>query len=354
MEKKKRKVDEINASSMADIAFLLLIFFLVATTMDVDTGMTRVLPPWVDAEKQKDNTDVNERNVLKVSISKGGRILVDEAEYTAADLIRNRMTNESKLSQETKTFLQSPDRSDKKDTLINGQTYPMSEGVVSLKADKETQYKVYIDVQNELTHAFNDIREDYSQKMFKRPFDELDSDERTVISKLVPMRISEAEPNDQTKKKYVMAVMAKKGKKEVPKLSTSSLPDVIFMILFFFMVSTSMREKDVIVTNVLPQATEITKLDKKNLISIYVGVPLDQQNVAGSAPRIQLNDSFQSTAAIRDFIASEVERRDEAERSKLTVNLRVDENSTMGIVTDVKQELRKAQANKISYAARQK
>ena len=120
-----------------------------------------------------------------------------------------------------------------------------------------------------------------------------------------------------------MAVMAKKGKKEVPKLSTSSLPDVIFMILFFFMVSTSMREKDVIVTNVLPQATEITKLDKKNLISIYVGVPLDQQNVAGSAPRIQLNDSFQSTAAIRDFIASEVERRDEAERSKLTVNLRV-------------------------------
>ena len=148
--------------------------------------------------------------------------------------------------------------------------------------------------------------------------------------------------------------MAKKGKKEVPKLSTSSLPDVIFMILFFFMVSTSMREKDVIVTNVLPQATESTRLDKKNLISIYVGVPLDQQNVAGSAPRIQLNDSFQSTAAIRDFIASEVERRDEAERSKLTVNLRVDENSTMGIVTDVKQELRKAQANKISYAARQK
>ena len=201
MEKKKRKVDEINASSMADIAFLLLIFFLVATTMDVDTGMTRVLPPWVDAEKQKDNTDVNERNVLKVSISKGGRILVDEAEYTAADLIRNRMTNESKLSQETKTFLQSPDRSDKKDTLINGQTYPIGEVVVSLKADKETQYKVYIDVQNELTHAFNDIREDYSQKMFKRPFDELDSDERTVISKLVPMRISEAEPNDQTKKK---------------------------------------------------------------------------------------------------------------------------------------------------------
>ena len=84
--------------------------------MDVDTGMTRVLPPWVDAEKQKDNTDVNERNVLKVSISKGGRILVDEAEYTAADLIRNRMTNESKLSQETKTFLQSPSRSDKKDS----------------------------------------------------------------------------------------------------------------------------------------------------------------------------------------------------------------------------------------------
>lgn len=200
MEKKKRKVDEINASSMADIAFLLLIFFLVATTMDVDTGMTRVLPPWVD-ENKDNSTDVNERNVLKVSISKGGRILVDEAEYTAADLIRNRMTNESKLSQEAKTFLQSPDRSDKKDTLINGQTYHMSEGVVSLKADKETQYKVYIDVQNELTHAFNDIREDYSQRMFKRSFEELDSDERTVISKLVPMRISEAEPNDQTKKK---------------------------------------------------------------------------------------------------------------------------------------------------------
>lgn len=201
MEKKKRKVDEINASSMADIAFLLLIFFLVATTMDVDTGMTRVLPPWVDAEKQKDNTDINQRNVLKVSISKGGRILVDEAEYTAADLIRNKQTDESRLSQETKTFLLSPDRSDKKDTVVNNQRLTLSEGVVSLKADKETQYKVYIEVQNELTHAFNEIREDYSQRLYQTPFEDLDPEQRTVISKLVPMRISEAEPNDQTKKK---------------------------------------------------------------------------------------------------------------------------------------------------------
>lgn len=186
---------------MADIAFLLLIFFLVATTMDVDTGMTRVLPPWVDDEKLDTSTDINQRNVLKVSISKGGRILVDEAEYTQADLIRNKQTNESRLSQETKTFLLSPDRSDKKDTVVNNQRLTLSEGVVSLKADKETQYKVYIEVQNELTHAFNEIREDYSQRLYQSSFEDLDSEQRAVISKLVPLKISEAEPNDQTKKK---------------------------------------------------------------------------------------------------------------------------------------------------------
>ena len=153
-----------------------------------------------------------------------------------------------------------------------------------------------------------------------------------------------------------MSKFKKSGKKEMPGISSGSLSDIVFMLLFFFMVTTTMRETENKVMVKLPEATEIAKLERKDLTSyINIGTPVRHlQAQYGNDARIQLNDSFQSTAAIRDFIASEVERRDEAERSKLTVNLRVDENSTMGIVTDVKQELRKAQANKISYAARQK
>ena len=140
----------------------------------------------------------------------------------------------------------------------------------------------------------------------------------------------------------------------MPSLSTASLPDIVFMLLFFFMVSTTMREQQVKVRVRLPAATEVAKLEKKSLTSfIYIGTPNREfQAIYGTDARIQLNDSFRTLEDIRDFISSEREKLDEADRGFMTVALKIDEDARMGMVTDVKQELRKASALKISYIAR--
>ncbi len=151
-----------------------------------------------------------------------------------------------------------------------------------------------------------------------------------------------------------MAKFKRKGKAEMPAVSTASLPDIVFMLLFFFMVSTTMRETTLFVKTVLPEATEVAKLEKKSLVSyIYVGPPTRSfQSLYGTEARIQLNDSFKTLDDIRDFISSERDAMSESDRPLLTTSLKVDEDTRMGIVTDIKQELRKASALKISYAAR--
>lgn len=153
-----------------------------------------------------------------------------------------------------------------------------------------------------------------------------------------------------------MSKFRKKGGKELPAISTASLPDIVFMILFFFMVSTTMREVTYMVKITLPTATELTKLEKKSLVSyIYVGEPLPQyQKTFGVAPRIQLNDQFANIGDVQDFIIAEREARDEAERNQMITSLKVDENTTMGIITDIKQELRKSAALHINYSSRQR
>ena len=150
-----------------------------------------------------------------------------------------------------------------------------------------------------------------------------------------------------------MAVMKKKGSKELPPISTASLPDVIFMILFFFMVTTTMREQEVLVTTKLPNATQIQKLEKKNLVSyIYIGEPVKHmQQKFGKATQIQLNDAFKTPQDIGNFIAAERAAVDEADRAYMTTSIKADKGTTMGIITDVKQNLRRAEALKISYAA---
>ena len=198
MARAKKKAGEINSSSMADIAFLLLIFFLVTTTMDVDTGMKRTLPPWIDPTEQQNDVDVNERNVLKVNVSRSGAIMVGTEEYRSNDL--RRVGEHSRLSREVYFFLVDPERSNKKDVEIDGTSLKVSEGLVSLKADDETEYKVYLRVQDELTHAFNLYRDDISRQRYDAKYDELNDLEAQHIRKAVPMKISEAEPNDQTKK----------------------------------------------------------------------------------------------------------------------------------------------------------
>lgn len=151
-----------------------------------------------------------------------------------------------------------------------------------------------------------------------------------------------------------MAVMTKKGGKSVGAISTASLPDVIFMILFFFMISTTMREQELIVRFTLPEATEVQKLEKKQLVSyIYIGEPATPalRSQWGTAPRIQLNDSYKTAEDIRDFVASERDKLSESDRAAMTVAIKADKNTRMGEITDVKQELRKANALKISYTA---
>ncbi len=153
-----------------------------------------------------------------------------------------------------------------------------------------------------------------------------------------------------------MSKFRKDDGKELPPISTASLPDIVFMLLFFFMVSTTMREVTVNVKQSLPEATELSKLEKKSLVSyIYIGEPKPNfQKTFGKAPRIQLNDQFATVSDIPDYITAEREVRDEAERPSMVTSLKVDVNTKMGLVTDVKQELRKAAALNINYSARQK
>lgn len=151
-----------------------------------------------------------------------------------------------------------------------------------------------------------------------------------------------------------MAKFSRKGKGGLPAISTASLPDIVFMILMFFMVSTSMRQTDRMVKVTLPHASEIIKLERKDLASyIYVGTPLNQyQAKYGTDSRIQLNDSFRTIDEIRDFIAAERENLSESDRPFMTVSIKADEDTRMGIITDIKQELRRCSALKIMYGAR--
>ena len=152
-----------------------------------------------------------------------------------------------------------------------------------------------------------------------------------------------------------MAKFKKKNDKGVPAISTASLPDVIFMLLFFFMISTVMRDTSLKVDQKIPEASEVQKLERKNLVSyIYVGKPKREFAAQfGTEDALQLNDSFESVDKIKDFVYAEKESRRPEERDALTFSIRGDVESKMGIVTDIKQELRKANALKINYSARQ-
>jgi len=151
-----------------------------------------------------------------------------------------------------------------------------------------------------------------------------------------------------------MSKFKKKGDNEVPAISTSSLPDIVFMLLFFFMAATTMREVTLKVKVYLPEASEVKKLEKKSLVSyIYVGKPTEQYiKTWGSEPRIQLNDAIKDIPDIGQYIAAERDERDESDHPYMTTSLKVDGQTKMGVITDIKQELRKSNALKINYSTR--
>ena len=188
----KRKIQEINAGSMADIAFLLLIFFLVATTMNVDTGLVRVLPPMPDPNVKQEEIKVKERNLFPVLVAgngtimaKGEQIDIRRLKDKAKEFVLNPLDDENLPEKEVKE-LELPDGS--------MWAYPISQGVISLQTTRDTNYQVYIMVQNELTRAFNEIRDEVAMRKFGANFADLNEDQRNVVTKAVPLKISEAEP----------------------------------------------------------------------------------------------------------------------------------------------------------------
>ena len=152
-----------------------------------------------------------------------------------------------------------------------------------------------------------------------------------------------------------MSKFRKGDKKGMPAISTASLPDIVFMLLFFFMVTTVMRETTLFVDVLTPKATEIKKMEKKSLVSyIYIGSPVKSlKEERGERDRIQLNDAFAEVWEIQGFIATERAARDEKEIKLMTASIKADKTAKMGIISDVKQELRKANALKINYSSRE-
>lgn len=151
-----------------------------------------------------------------------------------------------------------------------------------------------------------------------------------------------------------MSKFKKKAGGGTPAISTASLPDIVFMLLFFFMVTTVMRETELKVENTKPFATEIKKLEKKALVTyIYAGAPTKTyQAQLGTEPRLQLNDAFARVKEIQNYVITEREAINEAERPLMTVSIKADEKVKMGLISDIKQELRKANTLKINYSTR--
>jgi len=151
-----------------------------------------------------------------------------------------------------------------------------------------------------------------------------------------------------------LAKFSRKGKGGTPGISTASLPDIVFMLLFFFMVTTVMREVTLKVKISPPEATEIKKLEKKSLVSyIYIGPPIKALiDVYGTEPRIQLNDVYATLNDLPEYIIAEREARDEKEVPFMTTSLKVDQDTQMGIISDIKQELREMNALKINYSTK--
>lgn len=186
-----RKLNEINASSRADISFLLLIFFLVTTSMNVSTGLTRRLPPPLPPDQQPQDIDINKRNLFVVKINSMNQLLVQGEELDIRD-----------LKEKAKEFIQNanndpnmPARFQREFDLIGTMEYT-KEHVISVGNDVDTQYQAYIDVQNELVAAYSELRNELSQDKFGKPFEELNEQQQKVVQEVYPQKISEAEPKN--------------------------------------------------------------------------------------------------------------------------------------------------------------
>jgi len=183
-----RKTPEVPATSLADIAFMLLIFFLVTTTMDVDSGLRRKLPQWAPEQQEDDQAEIKERNVFVVLVNRNNDLLV-EGDYERVDNLRDR----------AKEFMANPYNDEnlpEKEPIeipYFGE-YMVTKGVISLRNDNDTQYGTYLAVQNELVAAINELREEIATEKWGKSYDDLDQEQQSAVKKIYPQKISEAEP----------------------------------------------------------------------------------------------------------------------------------------------------------------
>ncbi|WP_120241746.1 ExbD/TolR family protein [Marinifilum flexuosum] len=185
-----RKTPEINSSSMADIAFLLLIFFLVSTTMDVDTGIYKKLPPIPETDQPDEEIKVKKRNVLAILVNRNDELLVN-----------GELLDISQLREKTKEFILNPNNSeDLPEKHVKTVPYfgdvMVSKGLVSLQNDRGTSYEMYIRVQDELAIAARELKDEKAMSKWGKVYSELDKEQQDAVKKYVPMAISEAEPKN--------------------------------------------------------------------------------------------------------------------------------------------------------------
>ena len=190
----KRKTPGLNTQSTADIAFLLLCYFLMTSTMDQQSGLQRRLPPMPDKDQKTEDTKVNKRNIIIVKINSADRLFAGD-----------QLMDVSQLKDKIKEFLTNPANDpnlperENKFIEVFGE-YPVSKGVISLQNDRGTSYQAYIAVQNELVKAVNEIRDDFSRAQYGKVFANLNEDQQKIVKEAIPQNISEAEPKDVTKK----------------------------------------------------------------------------------------------------------------------------------------------------------
>ena len=189
-----KKTPEINSSSTADIAFLLLCYFLMTTTMDQDMGLQRRLPPMPDKNQKVEDQKVNRRNIIVVKINSADRLLAGIEPMHV-----------SQLKDKIKEFLTNPANDanlpEKEEIDIEGYGPCMvSKGVISLQNDRGTSYQAYMAVQNELVKAVNELRDEWAMANYGKAYLKLDEDQQGIVRKAVPQNISEAEPKDVSKK----------------------------------------------------------------------------------------------------------------------------------------------------------
>ena len=205
MAKTTRKVPALNASSMADISFLLLTFFLLVSNMDVDSGLARRLPPPPQTEEQT-TVDVQRRNLLVVLVNAQNETMVTNQQgtewYTNAEELRGTGSKVA-LKDRVKEFVLNTSNSEQLPELTEEDFGPpigivpvTDQHVVSIQNDATTSYKTYIAVQNEVVRAYNELREEGDRKYFNTSYDELTEDQQNQINDLYPQRISEAEPKN--------------------------------------------------------------------------------------------------------------------------------------------------------------